>query len=90
MEIQEGTRVLAITHSEEGKVFVIGSGVYAGEHVHPDIGIPNPRIDLDNGKTVWGCECWWGPEDEMKCNLINVEWVDVDIDELRIQHRSRL
>lgn len=22
----------------------------------------NPRIDLDNGGTVWGYQCWWGPE----------------------------
>ena len=22
----------------------------------------NPRIDLDNGSTVWGFQCWWGPE----------------------------
>lgn len=24
----------------------------------------NPRLDLDNGSTVWGCECWWMPEEE--------------------------
>lgn len=23
----------------------------------------NPRIDLDSGETVWGFQCWWGPED---------------------------
>jgi hypothetical protein len=22
----------------------------------------NPRIRLDNGSVVWGCECWWGSE----------------------------
>jgi len=22
----------------------------------------NPKILLDNGETVWGAECWWGPE----------------------------
>ncbi|MCP9209629.1 hypothetical protein [Streptomyces cucumeris] len=22
----------------------------------------NPRLDLDNGSTVWGCQCWWMPE----------------------------
>ena len=22
----------------------------------------NPRLDLDGGGTVWGCECWWMPE----------------------------
>ncbi|MFF1469107.1 hypothetical protein [Streptomyces mirabilis] len=25
--------------------------------------VSNPRIDLDNGTTVWGFQCWWGPED---------------------------
>lgn len=24
----------------------------------------NPRLDLDGGGTVWGCECWWMPERE--------------------------
>lgn len=24
----------------------------------------NPRLDLDGGGTVWGCECWWMPEEE--------------------------
>lgn len=24
----------------------------------------NPRLDLDGGGTVWGCECWWMPEQE--------------------------
>lgn len=24
----------------------------------------NPRLDLDGGGTVWGCECWWMPETE--------------------------
>jgi hypothetical protein len=22
----------------------------------------NPRIELDNGNVVWGCECWWSAE----------------------------
>lgn len=22
----------------------------------------NPRLDLDNGRTVWGFQCWWGHE----------------------------
>lgn len=24
----------------------------------------NPRLDLDGGGTVWGCECWWMPEEK--------------------------
>ena len=22
----------------------------------------NPRITLDDGRVVWGCQCWWGAE----------------------------
>ena len=24
----------------------------------------NPRIKLDDGSTIWGCECWWGVIDD--------------------------
>lgn len=26
----------------------------------------NPRVTLDNGKFVWGCESYWGPEEKIK------------------------
>ena len=26
----------------------------------------NPRLKLDNGEVVWGCECWWGSEAKIK------------------------
>lgn len=29
----------------------------------------NPRIRLDDGSVVWGCECWWGPEAIIKERL---------------------
>ncbi len=29
----------------------------------------NPRIKLDNGDVVWGRECWWAPEEEVKERL---------------------
>jgi hypothetical protein len=28
--------------------------------------VNNPCIKLDNGDTVWGRECWWGPEPKIK------------------------
>lgn len=28
--------------------------------------IPNPKIVLDNGDIVWGCECWWNEEEKTK------------------------
>ena len=25
--------------------------------------ITNPKIELDDGTTAWGCECWWMSEE---------------------------
>lgn len=29
----------------------------------------NPRIKLDSGEYVWGAECWWGGEQDVKSHL---------------------
>lgn len=45
----------------------------------------NPRIRLDSGQIVWGCECWWQSEamfDRM-VEKTNPEIVAVDIDEVK-------
>lgn len=26
----------------------------------------NPRIRLDSGETIWGCQCWWASEDKVR------------------------
>ena len=26
----------------------------------------NPRITLDDGRVIWGCQCWWGPEEVIR------------------------
>ena len=28
-------------------------------------GALNPRIVLDDGSILWGCECWWEPVEEV-------------------------
>jgi len=28
--------------------------------------VENPKLKLDDGRIVWGCECWWGDEDTVK------------------------
>ena len=30
----------------------------------------NPKIRLDNGDIIWGCECWWAPEEHVKKMLM--------------------
>lgn len=41
----------------------------------------NPRIKLDSGHTVWGMQCWWGPEEELKEQLPNLNIIQVNMDE---------
>lgn len=83
MERKAGQRVGAISHSDtkEGVLFLFGYGVYLGEFMPPkgtpglwgmdasETGNPNPCIKLDNGALVWGCQCWWGPEDQVRATV---------------------
>ncbi len=85
-----GTRVTAILDARDGVVRSFGDGVYAGDFPLPpeaggfNFGQVNPRIDLDSGKTVWGCESWWGP-----CEVLHAKfppdwkWETVDIEKYR-------
>lgn len=33
------------------------------------LGIDNPKIVLDSGEVIWGCECWWGSEKEIQSKI---------------------
>lgn len=79
---QKGDRVGAIisASSDTKTVKFAGYGIYKGDEIPPkgieimgmdlhDMGHTNPRIDLDNGHTIWGCQCWWGPEDVVKHHM---------------------
>jgi len=35
----------------------------------------NPKIQLDSGLIVWGCESWWGPEAEVRARIAGREVV---------------
>lgn len=89
-----GERVGAISHATEDTVYLLGFGVYEGDHVPPpeaggfNLGIANPRIKLDNGKTVYGCECWWGSEERIKSTFGTRKIVEVDIDDARKNARQ--
>lgn len=86
--------VPATSGDTKGVVEFLGYGVYEGDHpVAPEaggfnFGQDNPRIKLDNGKTVWGCECWWGGEARIKSEIEkyrNAGWEIqvIDIEEAR-------
>jgi len=79
-----------VSHSNEDTIFLFGYGIYVGDEVPPPeiqpwmrIAHPNPKIILDNGKVIWGCECWWGSEEAVKKQIGTNKVVMVDIDEAR-------
>lgn len=93
------------TDKEKMIVEVFGFGVYEGDHVAGeddpmpvgwvadmmrDYARPNPKIRLDSGKIVWGCECWWGSEEEIRrklaaCEESGYSVVEIDIEEKRAE-----
>jgi hypothetical protein len=75
-----GDRVGAILTGDDKVVQLIGFGVYEGDFVPleavgmfaeagRELGHLNPRIKLDDGEVVYGCECWWGSEAEVRKQL---------------------
>lgn len=92
-----GDRVGVMCGSDGKTVEFFGFGVYVGDEVPPataggfNFGRKNPKLQLDNGKVVWGCESWWGLEAEMKERLAyyvakGMTIVDVDIDAIRAKY----
>lgn len=92
---QVGERAFAICGTnDDGNVEVFGGGVYIGPQRPPcgpfglsldDLGedYVNPCIELDNGKRVFGFECWWGAEDTVIRSLEGRTTITVDIDAAR-------
>jgi len=91
-----GERVGAVSSADETTVYLFGYGVYEGEEIPPkevimlgrryiDLcpGNTNPKIKLDDGKVVYGCECWWGSEDAVKKAIAGRKVEVVSIDDYR-------
>lgn len=93
MSANVGDRVMAILSVKEGVVHVLGEGKYLGNQI-PDekatglavlreSGVKNPAILLDNGQTVYGAECWWGPVDKVKAKFDGMEFQVVPLEHYR-------
>lgn len=94
--MKAGTKVIALRNVTRTDVFSFGEGIYLGDEVPPEdspegstramlrsLGMSNPKIQLNNGKIVWGCECWWGDAEETREQYKGCTWHEVDIDEER-------
>lgn len=92
-EHQLGRRVGAFLSATQTEVSLLGYGVHEGEFIVPkDVNeflhttsTPVPRIKLDNGDVIWGCECYWGDEEKVKKHVSNLTIKNVSISE----HRSK-
>lgn len=97
-----GTRVGALLSADEktSTAYLLGYGTYEGDQIPPPelnvrffgilIDHPNPCIKLDNGKLIFGCECWWGPEDAIKERVAKFDkTVVVDIKKERAKPESK-
>ena len=66
-----GDRVGAILKADRKTVHLFGYGTYDGEYApssewlyHP--AVLSAKITLDDGRVIWGHQCWWGDEEEIK------------------------
>jgi hypothetical protein len=76
-----GERVFAVESATESEVRLFGRGVYDGEFNPPFASdVPqftNPRITLDDGRVVWGMECWWGAESRLEAFVAGRNVIEV-------------
>ncbi len=84
--LKPGQRAGAFLSADEVEMHLLGYGVYDGHHVPEDgwlhdAGIANPRITLDDGRVVWGYQCWWGGEEEVKELARGRKLVDAAVDD---------
>ncbi len=78
--MDKGIRVGAIREADENTVYMYGYGKYLGDEESP-MGFPNPKIQLENGKVIWGYQCWWGSEKEVKNMIGNRKVIMIDTEE---------
>jgi len=98
--MQVNERIGAILSTGENVVTFLGYGVYVGDSIPDDavggmaemareLGTKNPRLEMDDGSVVYGCECWWGPEEEMKAYILQSERAGFTIVHRRIDDIRR-
>jgi len=94
-------RVGVIIGESDGVLKVLGNGEYVGDEVPIEavgmfadmmrkINHPNPKIVLDNGDVVYGCECWFGSIEKMdRIIASHKNVVTVNIGDIRREYREQ-
>ena len=96
MNHEPGCRVGAILSAKGNVVRFLGYGVYEGDfdpeegadgslaEAMRELGFKNPRIRLDDGRIVWGIQCWWSAEEKVRAMISGKEIVMVDVNDKMI------
>lgn len=74
------------------KAWCLGEGTYMGCEEPPKEvqenyvgaypkGETNPKIQLDTGETVWGCQCWWSLKETSERELEDYQIINVTMEE---------
>ncbi|BBI61608.1 hypothetical protein [Vreelandella sulfidaeris] len=90
-----GQRVGALISANGGVVKFLGFGTRIEDKVPPanaggfgqmlnEMGHTNICLKMDDGTEVFGCECWWGPEESIKTKFEGWEFEKISIND----HRS--
>ena len=95
-----GTRIGAFYTLTKTRAVMFGYGIFESDEIPPEnilgpmgpaylLGMPVPKLRLDDGTTVWGCECWWGPEDEVKETFAGLIVQGINIETQRRKNDGR-
>ena len=80
--VKIGERIGVIMYARDNVVSFAGYGVYMGRGVPPDADMwPTPELKMDNGDTLWGHQCWWGKEEEIKERIEKYKELGWEIEE---------
>ena len=93
-----GDNVCAILSADKNNVQVIGYGKYLGDEV-PDRHVvgplpkalhlasaKNPKLQMEDGTIVWGCECWWGDVTSANEFIGDRNIINVDMEKVRLEN----
>ena len=89
--VQVGDRIGAMRNADKETVYLYGYGTYQGDEIPPEdvmgpvsrlglLGIKNPKLLMDDGTVVWGCESWWASEATARKSIGNRQVVIVKPD----------
>jgi len=101
MSAKLGDKVFVVAWGDNDNIYFLGFGVYEGDEVPGEdvAGMmgsllrmreqKNPKLVLDNGDSIWGCECYWGPTDQFRSFSNMRKIVPITVADYREEAKSK-